>query len=78
MDVRAAAGSSRSIRSIGTNSSRPPIRAFSPITGRQRVGEIEPRDNVLDAAEPLPGGVEQRTPGERGQMNDGVGHQSFA
>ena len=33
VEVRAACGSSRSIRSAGTNSSRPPIRAFNPVTG---------------------------------------------
>ena len=77
VEVRAAAGSSRSIRSIGTNNSRPPIRAVSADHRRQRVGEVEPRDDILDAPEPLARGVEQRAARQRGQMNDGVGHQSL-
>src|SRR6516165_1026728 len=36
VEVRAAAGSSCAMRSAGTNSSRPPMRAFSPVTSGRR------------------------------------------
>ena len=43
------------MRLAGTNSRRPPIAARRPITGRQRVRQVEPGDEVVDAPEPLAG-----------------------
>ena len=45
--------------------------------GRQRISEVEPSNHIVYSSETLSGGIEQRTAGDRGDVNDGVGHRSL-
>ena len=48
-----------------------------PDDGRQRISRSSRATTSSDPSETLSGGVQQRTAGDRGDVNDGVGHRSL-
>ena len=63
------------MRLAGTNSSAPADRGAQADHGRQRVGQVKARDEVVDPAESFAGRVEQRAPRERGEVENAVRHR---
>ena len=63
------------MRFAGHEQQAPADRGAQADHRRQRVGEVEPRDEVVDPPEPFAGRVEQRAPRERGEVENAVRHR---